>query len=179
MPVESRDMSVLTYDIKLPLHHLRFWFVLRQAHGMMQDRLERRLKKVGSTPEIAMALWILTSWKGETPCTPAELGRCLSREPQSIAGALNRMTKEGLVKRIPKKKGKAYTEIKMTDKGKEVAAVTRAALNDTLKEIHEALLNRSGPAMVRELGSDLETLRDVMVETLGIEIETRECTRRE
>ncbi len=112
MPVESRDMSVLTYDIKLPLHHLRFWFVLRQAHGMMQDRLERRLKKVGSTPEIAMALWILTSWKGETPCTPAELhariGALLRRwdamhppeAPADFSGDLSRHPAEEIIQTL-------------------------------------------------------------------------------
>ncbi len=179
MPVESRDMSVLTYDIAVPAEYLRFWFVLRQTHGMIQDRLERRLKRVSSTPEIAMVLWILTDWKGDTPCTPSELARCLSREAQSIAGALNRLVADDLVERIPKRKGKAYTEIVLTDKGKEVAAVTREMLNETLKEIHAKFSDAGGVPMPLVLQSELEVLRDVMVEILGIEIETQECTRKE
>lgn len=177
MAVESRDMSTLVYDIKVRPEHLRFWFVLRQAHGMVQDRLERKLKKVSSTPEVAMALWILTAWKGGTPCTPAEIARCLSREPQSVAGALNRMTADGLIKRIPKKKGKAYTEIVLTDIGRKIAAVTGNALDSAVKEIHEDMASEHGEALLEAMTEDLVELRDTMVKILGIEIETRECSR--
>jgi len=82
--------------------------LLRQAWIAVSKAMEYRLAKVGLTPEKLAILWACRDYPGTL--TPSELARLLFREAQTIVGALNRMEREGLIKRIPKRKGKPLSE---------------------------------------------------------------------
>ncbi len=92
--------------------------LLRQTWTAVSKIAETKLAKVGLTPEKAAVLWACRDYPGIL--TPAEISRLVAREAQSIAGLLNRMEKEGLVKRVPKRKGRPYTEIRLTPRGEEL-----------------------------------------------------------
>src|SRR4030043_2034919 len=94
------------------------WALLRQTSIAVNKVAETKLAKIKLTPEKAAVLWACRDFPGTL--TPAEIARLLFRENQTIAGLLNRMEKEGLVTRIPKRKGHPFTEVKMTPKGEKL-----------------------------------------------------------
>jgi len=91
--------------------------LLGQAWQTMYNTLESKLAKLDLTPQQAYVLWFCKYYP--PPLTPAEIARMLFRKSQSIAGLLARMEKEGLVKRVPKRKGHPFTEVQITAEGEK------------------------------------------------------------
>lgn len=108
------------YDLEFPESALTTWTMLRQTWAAVNKVAETKLAKVKLTPEKVAVLWACRDYPGAL--TPAEISRLVFRENQTVAGLLNRMEKEGLVKRIPKRKGHPYTEIKLTPRGEGLCA---------------------------------------------------------
>jgi len=106
------------YDLEFSDQALTTYILVRQAWLAINRYAEARLAKVGTTPETFLVLWTCRDYPG--PLMPAEIARISHRENQTIAGLLNRMEKQGLVQRIPKRKGHPFTEVKMTAKGKKL-----------------------------------------------------------
>jgi len=144
------------YDLEFADTALTTYTVLRQAWLAINRVAEARLAKVGLTPETFLVLWTCRDYPG--PLIPAEIARIAHRENQTIAGLLNRMEKEGLVQRVPKRKGHPFTEVKMTAKGEKLLAdglpVFRSVLSDLIcdmpvkkqkecQEWHRALRDRA------------------------------------
>lgn len=109
------------YDYQIPNAYLAARSLLFQTLYAVQKAEQRKLAKakVGLTPEKITVLQLAKLY--EIPLTPAEISRSLFRESQTIAGLLSRMEREGLVTRVPKRKGKPFTEVKTTAKGEELA----------------------------------------------------------
>ena len=95
------------YDLEFSDSAMTTWTMLRQTWTAVNKMAEVKLAKVGLTPEKAAVLWLCRDYSGTL--TPAEIARYLFRENQTIAGLLNRMESEGLVKRVPKRKGHPFT----------------------------------------------------------------------
>jgi len=91
--------------------------LLGQAWQAMYNTLESKLAKTDLTPQQAYVLWFCKYYPG--PLTPAEIARMLFRKSQSVAGLLARMEREGLVKRVPKRKGHPFTEVQITAEGEK------------------------------------------------------------
>jgi DNA-binding MarR family transcriptional regulator len=91
--------------------------LLEQAWQTMYNTLESKLAKTDLTPQQAYVLWFCKYYP--PPLTPAEIARMLFRKSQSIAGLLARMEREGLVKRVPKRKGHPFTEVQITAEGEK------------------------------------------------------------
>jgi len=91
--------------------------LLGQAWQTMYNTLESKLAKLDLTPQQAYVLWFCKYYP--PPLPPAEIARMLFRKSQSIAGLLARMEKEGLVKRVPKRKGHPFTEVQITAEGEK------------------------------------------------------------
>ena len=106
------------YDFKFTDPGMTTWTLLRQAWTAANKVSEIKLAMVKLTPEKLSVLWACRNYP--PPVIPAEISRLTTRENQTIAGLLNRMENEGLVKRIPKRRGQPYTEIKMTNKGSKL-----------------------------------------------------------
>lgn len=106
------------YDYQFSDAALTAWVVLSQTWTAMYKVGERRLAKLGLTPEKLDALRVCTEYA--PPITPAEISRVVFRESQTIAGLLSRMETEGLITRVPKEKGHPFTEVKITAKGEEL-----------------------------------------------------------
>ena len=88
------------------------------------------------------------------PVTPAQLSRYLFRESQSVSGILNRMEKQGLVKRVKDLDRKNQVRVVITDKG-------RQAYNQSTqrKSIQRIISSLSEEERLR-LKSFLQTLKD-------------------
>jgi DNA-binding MarR family transcriptional regulator len=106
------------YDFEFSDEALTTYTALRQAWVAVNRLVEARLGEIGLTPETLAVLWAARDYTGKL--MPAEIARMTYREEQTIAGLLNRMERAGLVERIPKRKGKPFTEVKITAKGREL-----------------------------------------------------------
>lgn len=109
------DLKMYELDFTEPT--VTSWALIRQTWTAMSKVAETKLAKVGLTPEMAAVLWLCRDYPGTL--TPAEISRMVFREAQSTTGLLNRMERSGLIKRIPKRKGRPYTEVKITPKGEK------------------------------------------------------------
>jgi DNA-binding MarR family transcriptional regulator len=125
------------YDLEFSDQALTTYTLVRQTWLAINKYAETRLAKVGLTPETFLVLWTCRDYPGTL--IPAEIARISHRENQTIAGLLNRMEKEGLVLRVPKRKGHPFTEVKMTAKGKKLLdvglPVFRSVLSDLLSDM--------------------------------------------
>ncbi len=152
------------YDLKLSDMTLTTWTLLRQTWSVMDKAAEMRLAKVKLTPEKVAVLWICRDYPGLL--TTAEIARFLSRQSQSVTGLLNRMEEEGLVTRAPKRKGRPFTEIKLTEKGEKACTVGVAVV--------KALVAETAPVLTRDerqrLHGYLEALRRQMVDSMHLEL---------
>jgi DNA-binding MarR family transcriptional regulator len=151
------------YDLQFNEMSMTTWTMLRQTWIAINKIAEVKLAKVGLTPENAAVLWLCRDYKGTL--TPAEIARLLFRENQTIAGLLNRMEKDGFVKRVPKRKGHPFTEVKLTPKGEKACD---PGIEIYKKVVNGAMSNMS-EAEQKRLQESLRPLRDKMLEELHME----------
>ncbi len=143
--------------------------MLRQAWTAVNKASEMKVAKLGLTPEKLAVLWACRDFPGTL--TPAEIARLLFRENQSIAGLLNRMEKEGLVRRIPKRKGKPYTEIKMTPKAQQLVGPGVEIMKELIRDFASGLTAEQ-QEQLRKL---VRVMRDKGLEYLYIEPSQSTC----
>jgi DNA-binding MarR family transcriptional regulator len=152
------------YHFDFPESGFQTFTMVRQAWIAMNKVCERELAKLGLTPEIATVLWICRDYPGTL--IPAELSRIMFRENQTIAGLLNRMEQQGFIKRIPKRKGKPYTDIKLTPKGEKAcgpaAEKYKAAIDDLTADL--------SPEQHKQFQKSMQALRDKALGKLHLEL---------
>ncbi len=152
------------YDLEFSDTAMTTWTMLRQTWTAVNKMAEVRLAKVKLTPEKAAVLWLCRDFSGTL--TPAEIARYLFRENQTIAGLLNRMEAEGLVKRVPKRKGHPYTEVKLTPKGE--AACDPGV--EVYKRVVTSVMSDMPEEEQKRLQETLRGLRDKMADELHMEV---------
>jgi len=155
------------YDLKFSDPALTSWALLRQTWSLMDKAAETKLGRIGLTPEKAAVLWACKEHPG--PLIPAEIARFVSRESQSVTGLLNRMEEEGLIMRIPKRKGRPYTEIRATDRGKNLCLqaidILKGVVTETMSVLKDGDFER--------LNQPLRALRQQAADTLHLELMPR------
>lgn len=151
------------YDFEFEEMAMGSWATLRQTWIAVNKVAELKLAKVGLTPEKAAVLWACRDYPGTL--TPAEIARLMFRENQTIAGLLNRMEKEGLVTRIPKRKGHPFTEVKMTPKGEKLVGPGV----EVLKGLIKGLVSDMSIEEQKQLQGFLKRLRQKMLDEMHME----------
>ena len=91
--------------------------LLNKARHALFAARRRELSKFGVLPRQVAALHIIQSL--DKPATPAEISRRLFRKPHSVSGLLNRMEKQGLIKKTKDLDRKNLVRVSIPDKGKE------------------------------------------------------------
>ncbi len=152
------------YDFDLQDSRFTAWFLLGQTWPAMYRVLELELAKVGLTPEKLNVLWLCADYP--PPLIPAEIARFLFRKSHSVAGLLNRMERDGLVKRVPKKKGHPFTEIQLTTKGKELVAPGK----DVAFSLISKLMSPLAEEELKQLQKLLRKLRKQALDELDMEL---------
>lgn len=152
------------YDMKFVDPTMTTLALLRQTWTVVSKVTESKLAKLGLTPEKLAVMWACRDYPGTL--TPAEISRLLSREAQSVAGLLNRMENEGLVKRIPKRKGRPFTEIKLTAKGEELCGPGI----ESYKRLIQGLTSDLSEEQRQQFHKTLELIRDRMLDELHVEV---------
>ncbi|MDY6916737.1 MAG: MarR family transcriptional regulator [Chloroflexota bacterium] len=151
------------YDYELTDARFTCFFLLGQAWPSILRVVEKEVAKTGVSYEKLKALWICEGHPG--PVTPAELSRLLYRKSHSVAGLLDRMERDGLVTREPKRKGHPFTEIRATEKGRELVRPGQSLVISLVGEMMSALTEDEQ----RQLVVLLRKLRDEALNKLRIE----------
>ena len=153
------------YDFEFEETAMTTWAVLRQTWIAVNKAAEVKLAKVSLTPEKAAVLWACKDYTGTL--TPAEIARLVFRENQTIAGLLNRMEKEGLVTRVPKRKGHPFTEVKITSKGEKLAGPGIEVYKGLIKGLASGL----SVDEQKQLQKLLKGLRQKMLDDMHMELD--------
>ena len=140
----------------------RFWSTFNQAYWVVIRAAEAELRALDLTMiQAAVLYWVRTS---KEPPTPADLSRLLFRRPHTVSDLLNRMEKQGLVRRKRDSKRKNVSRVVLTEKGeeafrrqKEVGAVARILSELTPKESEtiQTALEKLRRKAIEELKSGL------------------------
>ena len=136
------------------------WVLLDQTCAAMIRARENELRPAGISGMQAAVLFIVKAVKG--PATPAEISRWLFREPHSVSGLLNRMEKDGLVRKVKDLERKNLIRVAITEKGEEAYQQSR-----DMKVIPQILscLTRKKKENLRAY---LEALRNKAVAEIGV-----------
>jgi DNA-binding MarR family transcriptional regulator len=140
----------------------RFWSTFNQAYWVVIRVAEAELRTLDLTMiQAAVLYWVKTS---KEPPTPADLSRLLFRRPHTVSDLLNRMEKQGLVRRKKDSRRKNVSRVVLTEKGeeafrrqKDVGAVARILSELTAEETETALaaLEKLRKKAIEELKSGL------------------------
>ena len=130
------------------------WVRLFRAYTVLERAREMELSRVGITLPQAAVLYFLGTAR-ET-LTPTKLARLTYKEPHTISGLLNRMEKQGLIKKTKDLKRKNLVRVSLTKKGEEFfkrLLSERVVINitsclskkelDTLNELTDKLFERT------------------------------------
>ena len=74
------------------------WVLFHQTCDAMARARVAELRESGISRIQAAALFVIKTLK--VPATPAEISRWLFREPHTVSGLLDRMQKQGLVRKV-------------------------------------------------------------------------------
>ena len=151
------------YDFEFTEPSFTSFALIRQTWAALNKATELRLAKIGLTPEKTAVLWACRDYPGSL--TPAEISRMLFRENQTIAGLLNRMEREGLVKRIPKRKGHPFTEVTLTQRGEDLCVPGI----EIMKQMVASILGDMPAERQAQLQELLRDLRDRALGTFYVE----------
>ena len=136
------------------------WVLLRQTRDAMVKARERELEKVGISSIQAAVLFTIQSIG--TEATPAEISRRLVREPHSVSGLLNRMEKQGIIRRAKDLPKRNMVRVVVTDKGREAyeQSTKRLSMHEIMAALSEEERN--------QMWGYLEKLRDKAMKLAGI-----------
>ncbi len=154
------------YDLQFEDANRTTWFLVRQVNKLMSRTLESRLRKQRINAEQLIVLWIYRDYPGQK--TLAEVSRLMSLTNQTMTGLINRMETDGLVRRVPRRKGKPFTEVKVTAKGEETCGRGVPLLEEAFKGAR----NWVAASQVGILNILLRALRDGLADDLHIEVES-------
>lgn len=108
------------------------WTMLEQVHSGITLARDRELEKHGISTIKAAALFIIDSIGDEA--TPAEISRWILRRPHSVSGLLERMEKDGLIRKTKDLAKKNLVRVTMTPKGRRAYEISlkRKTINQVL-----------------------------------------------
>ena len=90
--------------------------LLRGVNLLISKARQNELNHLGITPAYACVLHF--TQKTEIPCTISELRQLIGMSNSSMVGVINRMERDGFIKRQPDNQNKKYTRILVTEEGR-------------------------------------------------------------
>ena len=138
----------------------KLWVLLHQTHDAMFIAGDNELRQIGISKPQVSALFILKAVT--VPATPAEISRWLFRQPHTVSGLLNRMEKQGLVRKVNDLERKNMIRIVITEKGEQAYQWSRRM------KVIPNILSCLSPKERDNLGTYLKALRNKALEEIGI-----------
>jgi len=136
------------------------WAMLNQVYWAMVRAVENELRKVDLSMIQAAVLLLVKG--AQEPVTPAKLSRWLFREPHTVSGLLNRMEKQGLVKKSKDLERRNLVRVTLTKKGEQ------AYQQQSDMRVIRKVLSSLSPKERDNLKTYLRTLREEALEELVV-----------
>lgn len=123
MTAASRKKAFISHKLKgksrvALSEEYEFWILMTHVvEGLMRVN-ENELRPLGISPIQLGVMYVVSAAK--EPLIGSEIARRLVRRPQSVHQVLDRMEKQGMVRRIRNTEGKREVPIELTEKGEEL-----------------------------------------------------------
>jgi len=137
------------------------WALMHQTTHTMERARENEIRQFGITMMQAAVLWGVKSV--EAPATPSKIARRLLRKPNTVSGLLDRMEKQGLVKRVKDPNQKTSMRLELTDVGEEARRRSRREM-----KVIRRILSSLSPEERKNLATILHKLRNTSLQELAI-----------
>ena len=144
------------------------WVLLVQTRDAIFKAWQKELERYNISAVQGMALLAIQSIGDKK--TPAEISRWLFREPHSVSTLLNRMEKQGLVRKVKDLERKNQVRVELTEKGYEAYYLSMKQVS--ILKIISSLVEEEQI----KLRSYLQILLEEALKELGIEPRTRALT---
>jgi DNA-binding MarR family transcriptional regulator len=140
-----------TYDL---------WILISRVYHLIAKLRKLELLKYNILPVQSYILFIIKALGNET--TPTEISGYVYQQRSSISDILNRMAKQGLIKKTNKTGGKRRVIISLTDKGDKALAFSKN------REFLHKVMSSLTEGKKKQLESSLEILRDAAINELSL-----------
>lgn len=131
------------------------YLLLYLTHTALFNARYREIKEFGLT-SMEMALLTVVDGLGDA-ATPSEISRWMMRRRPTVSGLLDRMERNGLVRRSARRDSRKLKRVTMTEKG-------RKALNKAReKDIWQTIIGSMSDDDFKQLWSLLEKLKDAAI----------------
>ena len=132
--------------------YYELWVLLADTKEAILKSRQRELIRHNITATQAAILFIIQTIGDQA--TPSEISRQIFRKPSTITEILNRMEKQGLVKKVKDLNRKNLVRVVLTDKGRE--AYHLSSQRKSIRKIMSSLSSENR----QQLKSFLQTLRE-------------------
>lgn len=139
------------------------WRQLYLTYSTLFKAIERAIAPTGAT--LPQALALATIKTGPGPITPSRLAHYLTQETQSVTGLIDRMEKQGWVRRVRDLPDRRAIRLELTEAGEAKLAETIGPSTTTEARLFELL----SPEELHSLSTLLERIYQGAVNHLGIE----------
>ena len=136
------------------------WILLSRIYHLIAMLRKLELSKFNILPVQSYILFIIKALGNET--TPSKISEYVYQQRSSISDILNRMVKQGLIKKTNKSGGKKRVIVTLTEKGEKALL-----LSGNRKYLHKVMSSLTEEKR-RQLESSLEILRDSAINELSI-----------
>lgn len=136
------------------------WVIFSQTRDAISKARERELQTEGISERHAQLLFIIELIGRDA--TPAKVARWLFREPHSISEIIDRMEKQGLLKKVKDMNRKNQVRIEITEKGYD--QYRRSFIPRNIPDILSVLKENER----KQLIASLKKLRKAAIKRVGI-----------
>jgi len=136
------------------------WSMIEQVHSAVTLARDRELEPSGLSTIKAAALFIIDAIG--TEATPAEISRWILRRPHSVSGLLDRMEKEGFVRKTKDLHRKNLVRVTITPQGRK--AYNQSLKRKSISQIMATLTAEES----QQLFSYMDRLRTKALKVAGI-----------
>jgi DNA-binding MarR family transcriptional regulator len=140
------------------------WRQLYLTYSTIFKAIERAIAPTGAT--LPQALALATIKAGPGPITPSRLAHYLTQETQSVTGLIDRMEKQGWVRRVRDLPDRRAIRLELTEAGEAKLAETIGPSTATEARMFELL----SPEEMHALSSLLERIYQGAVNHLGVDV---------
>jgi len=145
---------------------LQFLSLIHKATRQIGLRLETPCAELGLDPGEGHLISYLQSYG---PCPIAELHRVLGYKPSTLTSVLDRLSAQGLLRRLPHPRDRRSFLIELTREGRSVAA----AIQRMLEALEARIRSRVGRAEIAGFRAVMSAIDQVT----GVEVRARESAR--
>ena len=141
------------------------WILISRVYHMIAKLRNVEMSKHGILPVQAYMLFVIQAMGNRT--TPAELSRFVYQQRNSVSDILNRMERQGLIKKGKNADGNGRVVVKMTAKGERILHLSKqrdhlhnimSVLNEEERQQLESLLELLKDSAFEEFSSHPKTV---------------------